>query len=113
MNEKSKPMSIARAITTARLMRTEMAENCPATPEVQRYLAAVDRLVDYVTTPSDRWVANIYLLILGVTLLALGAVCGAAGCWYAFHGAAEAVVVGEYAAGFFGAGLLSLVGVRK
>ena len=108
-----KLMSLVHAISITRTMRADMEETCPDTAQVRCYLAAVDKLVDYVTTPSDRWVANIYLLVLGALLLALGVVCGAAGCWHAFHGHPEAQTIGLYAAGFLAFGLMSLLGVRK
>lgn len=108
-----KLMSLVRAISTVRTMRDEMKTTCPDTLQVRRYMAAVDKLVDYVTTPSDRWIANIFLLLLGFLLLSLGVTCGAAGCWHAFHGTAQAAIIGKYAAGFMGFGLLSLLGVRK
>jgi len=109
----TKPMSLVRAISTARTMRADMEASCPDTAQVRRYLAAVDKLVDYVTTPSDRWVANIYLLVLGAMLLALGVVCGAAGVYHAFHGHAEAGMIGLYATGFFVSGWVSLLGVKR
>lgn len=108
-----KLMSLVHAISITRTMRADMEETCPDTAQVRCYLAAVDKLVDYVTTPSDRWVANIYLLVLGALLLALGVVCGAAGVWHAFHGSVQAAIVGKYALGFFVAGWMSFAGVRK
>ena len=109
--EPPKPMSVLTAIRVARTMRDEMVEKCGGT--VANYVAATDRLIEYVTTPSDRTLANMYLLVLGALLLTLGIVCGAVGVYHAFHGTSEAKVIGVYAAGFFAAGWLSLRGVRK
>ena len=109
--EPPKHMSIITAIRIARTMREEMVSKCGDT--VANYVAATDRLIEYITTPSDRELANMYLLVIGATLIALSVVCGAAGVYHAFHGHAEAGIIGLYAAGFFVSGWASLLGVRR
>lgn len=109
--EQPKHMSIITAIRIARTMREEMVTKCGDT--VANYVAATDRLIEYITTPSDRELANMYLLVIGATLIALSVVCGAAGVYHAFHGHAEAGIIGLYAAGFFVSGWASLLGVRR
>ena len=74
---------------------------------------ALYTLQDCADNVSDRWAANIYLIIVGVICSVLGVVLGSAGAYHAMRGNPEAVVVGKYAAGFFVAGLVSFAGVRK
>jgi hypothetical protein len=109
--EKPKPMSVLTAIRVARTMRDEMVEKCGGT--VANYVAATDRIIDYLTNPDDRTLANMYLLIVGASLILLGVVVGAVGAYHALNGHDVARVTGLYAAGFFAAGWVSLRGVKK
>ena len=106
-----KPMSVLTAIRVARTMRDEMVEKCGGT--VANYIAATDRIIDYLTNPDDRTLANMYLLIVGASLILLGVVVGAVGAYHAINGHDVARVTGLYAAGFFAAGWIALRGVRK
>lgn len=106
-----KHFSLIRDIHTLRRMRDEMVVKCGDT--VKEYVEAVDRLIEYTVNPSDRELANLYLLIVGASGIALGVVCGAAGVFHAFHGRPEAGMIGLYASGFFAAGWICLRGVKK
>lgn len=103
--------SVLQDIITLRAMRKEMVEKCGDT--VANYIAATDRIIDYLTNPDDRTLANMYLLIVGASLILLGVVVGAAGAYHAFHANPEARIIGLYAAGFFAAGWICLRGVKK
>jgi hypothetical protein len=103
--------SVLQDIITLRAMRKEMVEKCGDT--VANYIAATDRIIDYLTNPDDRTLANMYLLIVGASLILLGVVVGAVGAYHALNGHAVARVTGLYAAGFFAAGWVSLRGVKK
>lgn len=111
--EKPKPkkLNLMTCIEKLRAMRKELIEKCADTS--QEYIEALEWMIHYITTPSDRTLANMYLLIVGWLLMTLGVVCGAAGCWHAFHGTAQAAIIGKYAAGFFAAGWVCFLGVRK
>ena len=82
------------------------------TPEDED-VRAIETLRSHAENVSDRWAANIYLIVIGVICSALSVVCGAAGVYHAFHGHAEAGIIGLYAAGFFAAGWVSLLGVQR
>lgn len=103
--------SVLQDIITLRAMRKEMVEKCGDT--VANYIAATDRIIDYLTNPDDRTLANMYLLIVGASLILLGVVVGTVGAYHALNGHDVARVTGLYAAGFFAAGWLALRGVRK
>ena len=103
--------SVLQDIITLRAMRKEMKEKCGDT--VANYIAATDRIIEYITNPDDRTLANMYLLIVGASLILLGVVVGAVGAYHALNGHDVARVTGLYAAGFFAAGWIALRGVRK
>ncbi len=103
--------SVLQDIITLRAMRKEMVEKCGDT--VANYIAATDRIIEYITSPDDRTLANMYLLIVGASLILLGVVVGAVGAYHALNGHDVARVTGLYAAGFFAAGWIALRGVRK
>lgn len=103
--------SVLQDIITLRAMRKEMKEKCGDT--VDNYIAATDRIIEYITNPDDRTLANMYLLIVGASLILLGVVVGAVGAYHALNGHAVAPITGLYAAGFFTAGWIALRGVRK
>jgi hypothetical protein len=103
--------SVLQDIITLRAMRKEMKEKCGDT--VANYTAATDRIIEYITNPDDRTLANMCLLIVGASLILLGVVVGAVGAYHALNGHAVARVTGLYAAGFFAAGWIALRGVRK
>jgi hypothetical protein len=106
-----KKPSVLQDIITLRAMRKEMVEKCGDT--VANYIAATDRIIEYITSPDDRTLANMYLLIVGASLILLGVVVGAVGAYHALNGHDVARVTGLYAAGFFAAGWIALRGVRK
>ena len=103
--------SVLQDIITLRAMRKEMKEKCGET--VSSYIEATDRIIEYITSPDDRTLANMYLLIVGASLILLGVVVGAVGAYHALNGHDVARVTGLYAAGFFAAGWVSLRGVKK
>jgi hypothetical protein len=73
----------------------------------------LNRLVIHGEAESDRTWANILLLVVGALLITMSVVVGAIGAYHAFHGHAEAKIIGVYAAGFMVFGWTSLLGVRR
>jgi hypothetical protein len=106
-----KKPSVLQDIITLRAMRKEMKEKCGET--VSSDIEATDRIIEYITSPDDRTLANMYLLIVGASLILLGVVVGAVGAYHAFHAHPEAKIIGVYAAGFMVFGWTSLLGVRR
>ena len=111
MNTNKKPSLIA-AIGTVRTMREEMIEKCGDT--VKDYIAAVDRIIDYLVNPDDRTITNLTLYVTGGICALLGLCCGICGAVYVFMANLPAAqTLGLYAAGFGGFGWLCFKGVRR